>query len=191
MPLVFVYGTLKKGQPNYFRLIDSSNGHAEFITCARTVEPYPLVITGECNIPFLLNVPGSGQRVYGEIYSVDQKMLEFLDWFEECPDWYQRTLIQLEILKGNGKTEVEEAFVYTKTKYEPDWLNKPTYDSYDSNGDHGLKYAYEEDMTRSTLDQKSADFSQNSEQEIKKNNSLQILTSTGDDHDVNFRGPLQ
>lgn len=143
---VFMYGTLKEGQPNHHKLLDSNNGQAEFITCARTVESYPLVIGTKDRYPFLLDVPGSGHRVSGEIYNVDQKMLQFLDDFEECPELYQRTSIQLEILKENGESGgVEEASVYSKIKYEPDWLQKPTYKNYNAYGDHGLKYVCRED----------------------------------------------
>ncbi|XP_039504288.1 gamma-glutamylaminecyclotransferase C-like isoform X1 [Pimephales promelas] len=143
MAKVFVYGTLKEGQPNYFRIKDK----AEFVAHARTVDPYPLVIATEYNIPFLLNVPGTGQRVHGEIYSVDQKMLEFLDEFEKCPQMYQRTLIRLEVQDGPGGGEHKpeagssiEAYVYTTDTYEPEWLEKTTYESYNSNGDHGLRF---------------------------------------------------
>ncbi len=154
MARVFVYGTLKKGQPNYFRMLDPVNGQAEFLARARTVDPYPLVIATEYNIPFLLNVPGTGQRVYGEIYRVDQKMLDFLDRFEGCPLWYQRTAVQLEVQDGDAEGEntlkpgsIEEAFVYRKTTHEPEWLQKPTYESYDAYGDHGLKYVFPEDRS--------------------------------------------
>ncbi|XP_056308826.1 gamma-glutamylaminecyclotransferase C-like [Danio aesculapii] len=136
MTHVFLYGTLKKGQPNHPELLNSDNGQAEFITCAQTVDKYPLVIATKDKYPFLLNLPGSGHRVYGEIYRVDQKMLEFLDDFEECPDLYQRTSIQLEILKENEESGgVEEAFVYSKINYKADWLHKPTYKRYDTNSD--------------------------------------------------------
>ncbi|XP_039504291.1 gamma-glutamylaminecyclotransferase B-like isoform X1 [Pimephales promelas] len=147
MAKVFVYGTLKKGQPNHFIMKDHAKGQAEFVAHARTVDPYPLVIATEYNIPFLLvlDKPGTGQRVHGEIYSVDQKMLEFLDEFEECPQMYQRTLIRLEVQDGPGGSTPEtgssiEAYVYTTDTYEPEWLEKTTYESYDSNGDHGLPY---------------------------------------------------
>ncbi|NP_001071185.1 gamma-glutamylaminecyclotransferase A [Danio rerio] len=132
---VFVYGTLKKGQSNYHELTNTTHGQAEFITCARTKDPYPMVIATKDKFPFLLNVPGSGQQVYGEIYNVDQNMLDFLDEFEECPDLYQRTSIQLKILKGNGDSE--EAFVYSTSTFDPDWLNKPTFSVYDATGDPG------------------------------------------------------
>ncbi|XP_052402963.1 gamma-glutamylaminecyclotransferase C-like [Carassius gibelio] len=144
---VFIYGTLKKGQPNHSIITNTTIGQAEFLAYARTVEPYPLVIATKNNYPFLLNLPGKGQRVHGEIYSVDQKMLDFLDEFEECPELYQRTKVQLEVQDGDDEGEntlkpgsIEEAFVYSTNKYEPEWLLKPTYDNYDTNGDHGLPY---------------------------------------------------
>lgn len=151
MYLVFVYGTLKKGQPN-FKMLDAANGRAEFLAHAQTVERYPLVIATKDNIPFLLNVPGTGQRVHGEIYSVDQQMLHFLDRFEGCPEMYQRTAVQLEVQDGDGEGEhtlrpgrFEEAFVYSK--HEPAWLQNQTYESYDAYGDHALKYVLPEDRT--------------------------------------------
>ncbi|XP_051745302.1 gamma-glutamylaminecyclotransferase C-like [Ctenopharyngodon idella] len=154
MEQIFVYGTLKKGQPNYFRMMDPDNGRAEFVAHARTVEQYPLVIATKNNIPFLLNVPGEGQRIQGEIYSVDQKMLKFLDEFESCPDLYQRTTVQLEVQDGLGEGEntlesgsFVNASVYSTTTYEPEWLQKPTYESYDAHGDHGLRYVRREDRS--------------------------------------------
>ncbi|RXN29885.1 gamma-glutamylaminecyclotransferase B-like protein [Labeo rohita] len=147
MALVFMYGTLKKGQPNYVRMEDTANGQAEFLAHARTVERYPLVINTIYNIPFLLNMPGTGQRVLGEIYRVDQKMLEFLDNFVKCPEWYQRIKVKLEVQDGEGGSEntlklgsIMETDVYIKTTHEPEWLQKPTYECYDTNGDHELKY---------------------------------------------------
>ncbi|XP_036153046.1 gamma-glutamylaminecyclotransferase [Myotis myotis] len=81
---VFVYGTLKRGQPNHKVLLDATNGCATFRGRGRgrMVEPYPLVIAGEPNIPRLLNLPGRGYRVFGEIYAVDEQMLRVLDEFE-------------------------------------------------------------------------------------------------------------
>ncbi|CAI5638299.1 unnamed protein product [Oreochromis niloticus] len=149
MTRVFVYGTLKKGQPNYYRVIDSNNGKAEYLGSAFTIQKYPLVITTEYNIPFLLNIPGQGHRVHGEIYKVDDQMLKFLDDFESVPTWYQRTVVQLEVKEWVGKMEGEEklspgsiteVFMYATTSYQPDWPSLPCYESYDSEGDHGLKY---------------------------------------------------
>ncbi|XP_073699242.1 gamma-glutamylaminecyclotransferase B-like [Garra rufa] len=154
MAHIFVYGTLKKGQPNYFRMEDADKGQAEFLAHARTVEQYPLVIATKYNIPFLLNVPGKGQRVYGELYNVDQKMLEFLDKFEGCPQRYQRTEVRLEVQDGNGEGEnklkpgsIVEAFMYSTTAYQPDWLQNPTYENYNAYGNPGLNYVLPEDRS--------------------------------------------
>ncbi|MEQ2168308.1 hypothetical protein GOODEAATRI_012957 [Goodea atripinnis] len=154
MHRVFVYGSLKRAQPNYPQMIDSNNGKAEFLATAVTVQKYPLVIATKYNIPFLLNLPGQGNRVHGEIYKVDEKMLQYLDWFENIPTMYQRTVVELEINKLTelaGEEEklspgsIMEAFVYSTTTYQPDWPSLPTYESYDSNGDHGLKFVLKED----------------------------------------------
>ncbi|KAM4601600.1 gamma-glutamylaminecyclotransferase-like [Polymixia lowei] len=153
MARVFVYGTLKKGQPNNFRMFDQAKGDAEFLGSARTVEKYPLVIAGEYNIPFLLNIPGEGQRVRGELYRVDSRMLAFLDAFESVPTMYQRTLVKLEVEEWRGGKDGEEtpstgsiteAFVYNTATYKPDWPSLPNYESYDSHGDHGLEYVTRE-----------------------------------------------
>ncbi|KAM3584990.1 uncharacterized protein V6R79_004479 [Siganus canaliculatus] len=149
MARVFVYGTLKKGQPNYYRMFESVNGKAAFLGSACTAEKYPLVIANKFNIPFLLNIPGKGHQVHGEIYKVDKQMLDFLDEFEGVPTMYQRTPIKLEVKEWVGEERLEagsitEAQVYSTTAYKPDWLSLPNYESYDSYGDHGLEYVTRE-----------------------------------------------
>lgn len=57
---VFVYGTLKSGQPNHFLMQDVKNGVSKFIAKAVTTEKFPLVVATRYNIPFLLNKPGTG-----------------------------------------------------------------------------------------------------------------------------------
>lgn len=145
MTNIFVYGTLKKGQPNHYRMLDSANGKAHFLASACTTQKYPLVITGEYNIPFLLDVPGQGHRIQGEIYKVDERMLTFLDDFEMVPTWYQRALVELEVKEAQGDEPLKaggitEAFVYIRKTFEPDVLKLQIFESYDSRGDHGLQY---------------------------------------------------
>ncbi|XP_071405022.1 gamma-glutamylaminecyclotransferase [Pithys albifrons albifrons] len=154
MARVFVYGTLKKGQPNYKYMINTAKGLAKFQGRGRTVEKYPLVIAGKYNIPYMLNIPGTGHHVAGEIYSVDDQMLQFLDEFEGCPDMYQRTLMRIEVVEWEGKGGAGEAqaaaegvlecFVYSTATYPPEWVGLPYYDSYDSSGKHGLSYVLRE-----------------------------------------------
>uniref|UniRef100_A0A3P9JAT3 Gamma-glutamylaminecyclotransferase n=1 Tax=Oryzias latipes TaxID=8090 RepID=A0A3P9JAT3_ORYLA len=147
MPRVFVYGTLKRGQPNHYRMLDATNGKAEFLATALTTQRYPLVIATEYNIPFLLNLPGQGQRVRGEIYEVDERMLAFLDAFESVPSMYQRTVVDLEVEDGGAELppgSITQVFVYSTTSYQPDWPSGRSFQSYDTHGDHGLPYVYRE-----------------------------------------------
>lgn len=58
---VFVYGTLKRGQPNHHLIESVVNGKALFIGEGKTVVKYPLIIASRCNIPFLLPVEGTGE----------------------------------------------------------------------------------------------------------------------------------
>ena len=57
---VFVYGTLKKNEPNYHWLTNKENGRASFVSKGKTKELYPLVIASQYNIPFLLDNAGTG-----------------------------------------------------------------------------------------------------------------------------------
>ncbi|CAN9498079.1 unnamed protein product [Ophioblennius macclurei] len=150
MTCVFVYGTLKNGQPNHYRMFDGANGQAEFLASALTTQRFPLVIATKHNIPFLLNIPSEGNRIHGEIYRVDEQMLKFLDNFESVPTMYQRHQVELEVKEWSGRGQklsrgsVTEAFVYSTTTYQPEWLSLPHYECYDTNGDHGLKYIFRE-----------------------------------------------
>lgn len=143
MTQIFVYGTLKRGQPNHYRMCDSSNGKAEFLATACTSQKYPLVIATKHNIPFLLNISGNGHRIQGEIYKVDEQMLKFLDDFEAVPTMYQRTPIIVEVMevaKDLTAGSTIEVYVYSTQTYKPDWPSLPTYNSYNSYGAHGLEY---------------------------------------------------
>ncbi|XP_012578669.1 PREDICTED: gamma-glutamylaminecyclotransferase [Condylura cristata] len=141
MARVFVYGTLKRGQPNHGVLLDGAHGSAAFQGRARTLEPYPLVIAGEHNTPYLLQLPGRGRRVAGEVYAVDEQMLRFLDGFEDCPDRYQRTPATV-VLEGEGAAGGAQVrcFLYSTATFPPEWARLPCHDDYDSQGAHGLRY---------------------------------------------------
>ncbi|XP_075056064.1 gamma-glutamylaminecyclotransferase isoform X2 [Mixophyes fleayi] len=151
---VFVYGTLKKGQPNYHIMTDPKLGKAVFKGTGQTLDQYPLVIAQKGNIPFLLNVPGIGHHIAGEIYLVDDQMLQFLDGFESCPDMYQRTVKRIEIVKWKDRRDSPEkrtagntieCFVYSTTTYQPEWLSLPYLQSYDSYGTHDQSYISHQD----------------------------------------------
>ena len=93
--LVFVYGTLKTNQPNHYILKDSENGSAKFICNGKTSELYPLIIATRYNSPFVLKSPGIGHQINGEIYSIDEKMQQTLDKFENHPNLFERQQAQI------------------------------------------------------------------------------------------------
>lgn len=146
---VFVYGTLKRGEPNHSLIKDTANGYAKFLGFGRTTVLYPLVIATKYNIPFLLKKPNMGNFVLGEIYDVDSKMLKRLDELEEHPTFYERTeeevLLAPETAFKSGKTfeevgELTKASIYFLPRYRSSLLDSPMYTSYSNNGSHGLKY---------------------------------------------------
>ena len=58
---IFLYGTLKSGQPNHSVLTNVINGDATLIGSGITVEKWPLVIGSQINAPLLLPAQGQGK----------------------------------------------------------------------------------------------------------------------------------
>lgn len=92
---VFVYGTLKKGEPNHFYFTTKTNGFAKFVCDGKTVKKFPLIIASKYNVPFLMNVPETGYNITGEIYSVDDMMFGHLDELEDYPLLYDRHIFSV------------------------------------------------------------------------------------------------
>lgn len=97
---VFVYGTLKRDQPNHYWFWKPQSGFARFITTGRTVRKFPMLIGTRYNIPFLLNKPDFGNSIVGEIYEIDEIMLFNLDELEDYPKLYDRQ--KHEVITDNG-----------------------------------------------------------------------------------------
>lgn len=154
---VFVYGTLKTGEPNHHWFDKDKEGYYKFLFNAKTKEKFPLIIATEFNIPFLLYSPGkryiisinrvkcikynsgSGQNVMGEVYEVDDKVLAKLDILEEHPDFYVRELYDVE--RSDGDNEIVKVWIYMIKKFKPDYLTHTTYENYSSQGSHGRPYS--------------------------------------------------
>ncbi|WP_298830685.1 gamma-glutamylcyclotransferase family protein [uncultured Piscinibacter sp.] len=85
--LVFVYGTLKEGHRNA-HVNAGVRVPGEFVT----VERYPLYVIGAHPLPWLVDRPGQGEPVLGQLYDVDAQALQRLDALERIdePDWYSR-----------------------------------------------------------------------------------------------------
>jgi gamma-glutamylaminecyclotransferase len=75
---VFIYGTLKRGFP----LHDKGLSGAHFLGEVETEQPYPLYIAGDIFGPMMLDHPGEGLRVRGELYAIEEERLTLLDELE-------------------------------------------------------------------------------------------------------------
>lgn len=118
---VFVYGTLKRGFPNSHLLKDAEMaGHFE------TEEKYPLVVGGEFYSPYLLNIEGKGHNVRGEVYRVDDDMLEKLDELERVGVNYTRKAVNVR----NSRGEKVEVLAYLKCNYTRDLLEAECHPEY-------------------------------------------------------------
>ncbi|KAL9664808.1 hypothetical protein QQ045_020216 [Rhodiola kirilowii] len=106
--LVFAYGTLKRGFPNHNLLLDLiSDKDATFLGPHKTSTSFPLII-GPHGIPYLINIPGSGFRVAGELYFVTDKALARLDELEGVGiGHYERLPV---VVDGVMKVEAEAYF---------------------------------------------------------------------------------
>ncbi|KAF8762387.1 hypothetical protein HU200_009567 [Digitaria exilis] len=108
--LVFTYGTLKRGFSNHplvQELVQS--GDASFVGAAVTASRLPLVC-GPYRVPFLLNLPGEGDRVAGELYAVTPRGLARLDDLEGVSRaHYERLPIAVDLAEG---ARVDGAFAY-------------------------------------------------------------------------------
>ncbi|XP_031840060.1 putative gamma-glutamylcyclotransferase CG2811 isoform X2 [Nomia melanderi] len=153
---VFVYGTLKRGEPNHKLISDAANGYSKLLGLGRTAEAYPLIIATRYNIPFLLKQPGVGHHVIGEVYDVDSKMLNKLDELEEHPGFYERDMANVLVapeakLKGSDNFEgvgtLMKVWIYFLPKFRASLLKSPMYSSYSNEGSHGLKYCETEEST--------------------------------------------
>lgn len=116
--LVFVFGTLKQGFPNFAtnrgrRVVDPAQAGRY-----RTQQRYPLYLVGPRHSPWLLDAPGQGTQVLGELYAVSAEVLADMDRLERVqePDGYVRRLIVVEPVAADGCAcgPVREAFVYLK-----------------------------------------------------------------------------
>lgn len=94
MHRVFVYGTLKRGFPNHATGMKSTTFVGGFRTCGRLA----LVLTGPWYSPVMIDEPGVGHRVAGEVFAVDDAGLEALDRLvgTYSPAGYRRIDVEVE-----------------------------------------------------------------------------------------------
>ncbi|KAJ1292652.1 hypothetical protein BS78_01G006400 [Paspalum vaginatum] len=110
--LVFTYGTLKRGFSNHPLLQELSRaGDASLVGAAVTSSRLPLVC-GPYRVPFLLDLPGAGERVAGELYAVTARGLARLDELEGVDRaHYERRPVAVD-LAADGSARVDGAVAY-------------------------------------------------------------------------------
>src|SRR3954469_2278028 len=90
--LVFVFGTLKEGFPNH-----AVNRGERMPGTFVTREPYPLYLVGDRHSPWMIDTPGEGHRVAGQVFRVDAVTLSAMDRLERVGErgGYRRKLIEV------------------------------------------------------------------------------------------------
>ncbi|TKY70021.1 putative gamma-glutamylcyclotransferase [Spatholobus suberectus] len=106
--LIFAYGTLKQGFPNRGLMEElMSRDDAVLLGTYFTQQSYPLVC-GPHGIPYLINLPGLGHRVKGEVYAVSDGAVVRLDEFEGVSvGCYERLPVVAAAEEGGGRVEAE------------------------------------------------------------------------------------
>jgi gamma-glutamylaminecyclotransferase len=107
---VFVYGTLKKGFWNNPLLKG-----CEFFGSAVTVPTYSMISVSHAVITLfpVIRPSENGKPVAGEIYTVDDEVLERLDRLEGVhKGMYSRELIDVTLPLANGERLPNKAFIY-------------------------------------------------------------------------------
>ena len=116
--LIFIYGTLKKGFPNHSLHMES----AEKLGNYQTVENYPLVLIGERYVPCMINAPGEGKQIEGELYKVDDDCLRRIDALERIkkPDGYRRLKIKVRSVEKHNAVMLESYAYLISPKFAKD-----------------------------------------------------------------------
>jgi len=105
MPLIFVYGTLKRGRANNYILAAQ-----ECFGPAKTKAGY--VLYNLEGYPGMVEEPGATEGIAGEVWSVDSKCLKHLDKLEGLEEGlYARRSVALEAPFDGRKVE---AYIYLR-----------------------------------------------------------------------------
>ncbi|PXF48695.1 Gamma-glutamylaminecyclotransferase [Gracilariopsis chorda] len=116
--LSFVYGTLKRGFPNYPQIPEN----AVYVGTARTLNAFPLVVSTQFSVPFMLYRPDHEKAfsVKGELFLLDEQSKSAIDKFEGVDTGFYYTkaipVIIMDISEGYGghlhANEIVQADVY-------------------------------------------------------------------------------
>jgi len=136
--------SLKKGFPNHSFLSNLPDGQlAKFISNAKTLNRYPLIVATPANIPFLLDAPSKGQQVQGEVYQVCRKTLNALDDLEDEGVLYDRKMIPIVLSDANVNEQQIDVFTYILGNFKASLLELPFLSSFSE--EHAKQYRSRQD----------------------------------------------
>ena len=135
--LIFVFGTLKQGFPN-FGFNTGTRVEGEFVT----QEAYPLYLVGERHVPWMIDTPGTGHEVVGQVFEVDVPALAAMDALERVSeaDGYRRILVG--VRRRDGVSPVRQAFAYMKPAEQLDPMQVQVGPLAEYTLEHAKKYSY-------------------------------------------------
>jgi gamma-glutamylaminecyclotransferase len=98
MNAIFVFGTLKRGFP----LHDEALAGAVYRGQYRTLERFPMFVAGNRFAPMMLDEPGVGHHVLGELYEVEDWRLKLIDKIESVgiPGNFRKSISVVRICDG-------------------------------------------------------------------------------------------
>ncbi len=118
MSLIFVYGTLKEGFAN-FGINGGKRVPGEYETALR----FPLYVIGQHYVPWLVEEPGVGHHVSGQVYEVGRNELSRMDELERIsePGWYSRAPILVLRRDAASREELEtQVYFGSRSRLESD-----------------------------------------------------------------------
>ena len=110
--LVFVFGTLKEGFPNF-----ATNRGRRIPGEYKTETFFPLYLVGERHSPWMVDSPGQGFQVHGQVFEVEDAALKQMDMLERVhePDGYVRKVVKVvEASASNEQEKPIEVHAYLK-----------------------------------------------------------------------------
>jgi gamma-glutamylaminecyclotransferase len=110
MKRLFVFGTLKAGFPLHSRALSNAAYKGSY----KTTERFPMFVAGNWFAPMMMNEPGTGHHVFGELYDVEDWRLNLIDEMESIGrPGNLRVTISVEPISG-GISRL--AMVYMKSR---------------------------------------------------------------------------
>lgn len=115
MNYVFVFGTLKKGFPNFNQNKGTYFGEYE------TLDAYPLYLVGERHSAWMVADKGQGHPVKGQVFQIDDAGLALMDKLERTheEDGYQRVALKVKPSKvvSSETDSAMSVYAYMKPKH--------------------------------------------------------------------------